>query len=151
MSELYFEDFHPGLTFTSGTVTITRERMITFAEEFDPQAAHLSEELAATSQFGELIASGWHTASLTMRLQIEAGLGRIAGGIMGAGVEKLAWLRPVRPGDELHAVVEITEIRPSRSRPDRGLVTFLTTTVNQNGEPVETMLGTVIAPKRPQS
>lgn len=151
MNDLYYDDFHPGQTFTSRTMTMTRERIVAFGEEFDPQPQHISEAAAAQSNFGQLIASGWHTAALTMRLQYEAAFGRIANGGMGAGVEKLTWLRPVRPGDALHVVVEVKEMRPSNSRPDRGLITFLTTTVNGDGHPVETMLGTVLVPRRPKA
>ncbi len=149
MTDLYYDDFQPSQSFTSRPETITRDRIVAYAEEFDPQPQHISEEAAKTSNFGELVASGWHTAAVSMRLQYEAVFRRIANGGMGAGVDKLTWLRPVRPGDALHVVVEVKEVRPSASRPNRGLVTFLTTTLNQHGDPVETMLGTVIVPRRP--
>ena len=148
MSDLYYEDFQVGQSFTSRALEVTRERIIAFGEEFDPQPQHISEAAAATSNFGTLIASGWHTAALTMRLQFEAAFSRIAGGGVGAGIQNLTWLRPVRPGDALHVVVEVSELRPSNSRPDRGIIRFLTTTVNQHGQPVETMLGTVLVPRR---
>ena len=145
---MVFEDFQIGQTFSSEPQTLTRERIIEFGEEFDPQPAHLSDELAAASQFGELIASGWHTACVAMRLTYDACFARIEGGGMGAGVEKLTWIRTVRPGDALHAVVEVTEKRESRSRPDKGIINFLTTAFNQDGERVLTMLATVIVPRR---
>ena len=148
MNDLYYEDFQVGQSFTSRALEVTRERIIAFGEEFDPQPQHISEAAAATSNFGTLIASGWHTAALTMRLQFEAAFSRIVGGGVGAGIQNLTWLRPVRPGDALHVVVEVSELRPSNSRPDRGVVRFLTTTVNQHGQPVETMLGTVLVPRR---
>ena len=148
MSDLYYEDFQVGQSFTSRALEVTRERIIAFGEEFDPQPQHVSEAAAATSNFGTLIASGWHTAALTMRLQFEAAFCRIAGGGVGAGIQNLTWLRPVQPGDALHVVVEVSELRPSNSRPDRGVIRFLTTTVNQHGQPVETMLGTVLVPRR---
>lgn len=151
MNDLHYDDFQPGQSFTSGRIAMTRERIIQFGEEFDPQPQHMSEEAAATSNFGELIASGWHTACVSMRLQYEAAFCRIANGGMGAEVAKLAWLRPVRPGDELYVTVEVSEMRQSRSRPDRGIITFLTTTFNQHDQPVETMLGTVIVPRRRQA
>ncbi len=151
MNDLYYEDFQPGQRFTSRTVTMTRERIVAYAEEFDPQPQHLGEDAAKASQFGELVASGWHTASLSMRLQYEAGLGRIRGGGMGAQVDKLSWPRPVRPGDALHVVLEVKDMRPSRSRPDRGIITFHTTTLNQNGETVQTMVGVVLTPRRPEA
>ncbi len=151
MNDMYYDDFHPGQRFTSRTVPMTRERIVAYAEEFDPQPQHLDEEQAKSSQFGELVASGWHTASLSMQLQYEAGLGRIKGGGMGAQIEKLAWPRPVRPGDALHVVLEVKEMRPSRSRPDRGIITFLTTTLNQDGATVQTMTGVVLTPRRPEA
>ena len=116
MNDLYYDDFHVGQSFTSRPLEVTRERIVAFGEEFDPQPQHVSEETAATSNFGALIASGWHTAAISMRLQFEAAFRRIAGGGVGAGVENLTWLRPVRPGDALHVVVEVKERRP----PTRG-------------------------------
>jgi acyl dehydratase len=148
MNDLYYDDFHVGQSFTSRSQEMTRERIIAYGEEFDPQPQHISEDAAAASNFGRLIASGWHTASVSMRLQYEAAFHRIANGGMGAQVEKLAWVRPVLPGDELHVVVEVQEMRPSKSRPDRGVMTFLTTTLNQRNETVETMVGTVLVPRR---
>jgi acyl dehydratase len=146
---MYYEDFHLGDTFTSGTQLVTRERIIAFAEEFDPQPQHLGEEAAAKSNFGRLVASGWHTASVSMRLQYDVAFRRIASGGMGAEIEKLTWLRPVLPGDELHVEVEVEEMRPSNSRPDKGIITFRTTTLNQRNEKVQTMRGIVLVPRRP--
>jgi acyl dehydratase len=151
VNDMYFDDFHVGQSFTSRPQVVTRERIIAYAEEFDPQPQHISEEAAAKSNFRELIASGWHTASVSMRLQYEAVFNRIANGGMGAEIEKLTWIRPVRPGDELDVVVEVQDMRVSKSRPERGIMTFLTTTLNQKDEPVETMRGVVLVPRRPQS
>ena len=151
MDDMYYDDFQLGQRFVSRSLTMTRERIVAFGQEFDPQPQHIGEAEAADSNFGELIASGWHTASVSMRLQYEAAFCRIAKGGMGAQVEKLSWLRTVRPGDMLHVVAEVHAMRPSNSRPDRGIITFLTTTVNQDGETVETMLGTVITPRRAQA
>ncbi len=148
MSELYFDDFEVGQSFTSRAQVMTRERIIAFGEEFDPQPQHIDDAAAAKSNFGELVASGWHTAALSMRLQYEAAFVRIANGGVGAGVEQLTWTRPVRPGDALHVVVEVKEMRPSASRPTRGLVRFLTTTINQDGQIVQTMIGTVFVPRK---
>jgi acyl dehydratase len=147
---IYYDDLAVGQVFMSRAEAMPRERMISFAEEFDPQPQHLSEELARGSMFGELVASGWHTAALTMRLQLESLLGRFPGGGMGAQIEKLAWVRPVRPGDTLRVKAEIMDMRPSRSRPDRGLITVLTTTLNQDDEPVQTMTAAILIPRRPQ-
>ena len=147
MNNLYFDDFHVGQRFTSREMTMTRERIVQFGEEFDPQPQHLNEDDAAKSNFGMLIASGWHTAAATMRLQYEAAFSRIANGGVGAGVELLNWVRPVRPGDILHVDVEVQAMRPSNSRSDRGLITFLTTTINQDGQTVQTMVGKVLVPR----
>ncbi len=146
---IYYEDLTAGQVFMSRAETIGRERIVSFAQEFDPQPQHLDEELARGSMFGELVASGWHTAALTMRLQLEALQDRFPSGSMGAQIDKLAWLRPVRPGDVLHVKAEIMELRPSRSRPDRGLVTVQTTTLNQRDEAVQVMTATILAPRRP--
>lgn len=147
--DLYWEDIGVGQVITSRTQVMTRDRIVAFAEEFDPQPQHLSEEAARGSLFGELVASGWHTASITMRLQLEAMMGRFPGGSLGAQIDTLAWRRPVRPGDELRAQVEILAKRPSGSRPDRGLVTLKTTTLNQRDETVQEMTASILAPRRP--
>ena len=98
--------------------------------------------------FGTLVASGWHTGSLTMRLQLEAVMDRMPGGAMGAQVDSLAWRRPVLPGDALYAVVEVLECRPSRSRPERGVLQLKTTTYNQRDEAVMEMTAAVLVPRR---
>ena len=144
---LFYEDFHVGQVFTSATHAMDRDRLVAFAEEFDPQPQHIDEHQAKSSHFGTLVASGWHTAALTMRLQLDAILGRISGGAMGAQVDTLAWRRPVLPGDLLHATIEVKAMRPTRSRPDRGLVTFLTTTLNQRDEPVMEMTAALMVPR----
>jgi acyl dehydratase len=145
---LYLEDLAVGQTFRSGTVTIDHDRIKTFAAEFDPQPFHLDEQAASASPFGALVASGWHTAALTMRLLVEGEL-RIAGGLLGAGVEDLRWSRPVRPGDTLRVESEILEVRPSGSRPDRGIVRVRSTTLNQEGQPVLVQVGNLVVPRRP--
>ncbi len=147
--DLYWEDIGVGQVMTSRTQVMTRDRIVAFAEEFDPQPQHLSEEAARGSLFGELVASGWHTASVTMRLQLEAMMGRFPGGSLGAQIDTLAWRRPVRPGDEIRAQVEVLAKRPSGSRPDRGLVTLKTTTLNQRDETVQEMTASILAPRRP--
>ena len=147
---LYYEDLSVGQGFLSRAEAIGRDRIVAFAQEFDPQPQHLDEDAARGSMFGELVASGWHTAALTMRLQLDCVVGRFPGGSLGAQIDTLAWLRPVRPGDLLRAKVEVMQMRPSRSRPDRGLVTFRTTTLNQREEPVQVMTASVLVPRRPQ-
>jgi acyl dehydratase len=146
---LYFEDLAVGQTFTAGPIVVTRERLIAFATEFDPQPQHLGEAQAKNSLFGELVASGWHTGAVTMRLMIEGAMPKLAGGAAGAGVEALAWPAPVRPGDALTATGEILELRASRSRPERGLMKFRTVTTNQDGTVVQTVTATIMVPRRP--
>lgn len=145
----YYDDIEVGQVVTSRAHLMTRERVVAFAAEFDPQPQHLDEEAARGSMFGELVASGWHTASVTMRLQLEAFMGRFPGGALGAQVDVLGWRRPVRPGDELRARVEVLAMRPSGSRPDRGLLTLKTTTLNQRDEAVQEMTAAVLVPRRP--
>ena len=146
---IYYEDLSVGQVFLSRAETLSRDRIVAFAQEFDPQPQHLDEDAARGSMFGELVASGWHTAALTMRLQLDSVMGRFPGGSLGAQIDKLAWLRPVRPGDRLRARAEIMDMRLSRSRPDRGLVTIQTTTLNQRNEPVQVMTASVLVPRRP--
>jgi acyl dehydratase len=136
MSERYFEDFAVGQKFHSASATITAERIKSFAAEFDPQPFHLDEEAAKRSLFRGLAASGWHTAAVTMRLLVESDL-HPAGGTIGAGGEDLKWPRPVRPGDVLRVEGEVLEMRPSKSRPELGIVKVRLTTYNQAGEPVQ--------------
>jgi acyl dehydratase len=134
-SERYLEDFAVGQTFGSGRLRIDKERTIAFAAEFDPQPFHLDEVAARRSIFGGLTASGWHTAALTMRLLVESEL-EPAGGIIGAGLDECRWPRPVHPGDELRIECEVIEVRPSKSRPQQGLIKLRTATLNQDDEVV---------------
>lgn len=149
MTVRYLEDFAVGQTFGSGRLRVEKERIKAFAAEFDPQPFHLDEDAARRSIFGGLVASGWHTAALTMRLLVESEF-KPAGGLIGAGIDEFRWPRPVRPGDELRVESEILEVRPSRSRPEQGLVKVKTTTMNQNGEPVQIYIGNLIVPRRPK-
>ena len=148
MTERYLEDFAAGQTYGSGRLRIDKERIKTFAAEFDPQPFHLDEEAARDTIFRGLAASGWHTAALTMRLLVESEL-KPAGGIVGAGFDEFRWPRPVRPGDELRVESEVLEVRPSKSRPEQGLIKVKTTTLNQNDEPVQVSVGNLIVPRRP--
>ena len=118
-----------------------------FAAEFDPQPFHLDEQAAERSFFRGLAASGWHTAALTMRLLVGSEL-EPAGGIVGAGFDECRWPRPGRPGDELHLEIEVLEVRPSKSRPQQGLVKLRTTTLNQRNEPVQVSVGNLVVPRR---
>lgn len=144
---LYFEDVAVGQSFRSGHLEVTAEGIRAFAAEFDPQPFHLDEAAAATSLFGGLAASGWHTAALTMRLLVGSEF-RPVGGVLGAGADELRWPRPVRPGDRLHVVSEVLETRLSRSRPEYGLVKLRTTTYNQNHEPVQILVANLLMVRR---
>ncbi len=144
----YLEDFAAGQIYKSGRLKVDAEQIKSFAKQFDPQPFHLDEEAAKDTIFRGLAASGWHTAALTMRLLAE-GEFRPADGIIGVGFDELSWPRPVRPGDELHATSEVLEVRPSKSRPDRGLIRVRTTTFNQKDETVQIFTGNLIVPRRP--
>ncbi|MDB5925001.1 MAG: acyl dehydratase [Betaproteobacteria bacterium] len=148
MTDRYLEDFDVGQIFGSGTLRVDTEDIKRFAAEFDPQPFHLDEAKARDSMFHGLAASGWHTAALTMRLLVESEV-KPAGGLIGAGVEALRWPRPVRPGDVLHLESEVMEVRPSTSRPQQGLIKLQTTTLNQNGEPVQIFVANLLVPRRP--
>jgi len=143
---LYLDDLHVGQRFTSGTHLIDEEQIKVFARQFDPQPFHLDAEAAKGTLFEGLVASGWHTAAITMRLLV-ASL-PIAGGLIGAGGE-IAWPKPTRPGAVLHVESEIVELRPSRSRPDRGLATIRSETRNQLGEIVQVLVAKLVVPRRP--
>jgi len=148
MTKRYLEDFSVGQKFGSGRLQIDEGRIKSFAREFDPQPFHLDDEAARDSIFRGLAASGWHTAALTMRLLVESEL-KPAGGIVGAGFDEFRWPRPVRPGDELHLESEVLEVRPSKSRPDQGMIKVRTTTMNQNDEVVQVSVGNLMVPRRP--
>jgi len=144
---LAYEDLVPGWRRTFTPRTVSREDIVRFAREWDPQPFHLDEEAARRTHFGGLVASGWHTACLAMRIVVD---GFLSGSIsMGSpGLEKLEWLRPVRPDDPLTLTIEVLEARPSRSKPDRGSVKFGYTLVNGAGETVFTQVAWVIFGRR---
>lgn len=144
---LHFDDLRVGQRFESAKRVVSEDEIKAFAAQFDPQPFHLDAEAAAESLFGGLAASGWHTAALTMRLLVDSSA-PMSGGAVGAGVE-IAWTRPVRPGDELHVVSEILDARPSRSKPDRGIVTMRSETRNQRGEAVQVLTSKIVLPRRP--
>jgi acyl dehydratase len=150
MGDRFLEDFSIGQTFRSGSVGITADDIKRFAAEFDPQPFHLDETLARDTLFGDLAASGWHTAALTMKLLVGSDFSP-AGGIVGVGFEELRWPKPVRPGDELHAESEVLDVRPSKSNAKTGLLKFRTTTLNQHGEAVQISVGTIIVRRQPSS
>lgn len=146
MEFLYFEDLHPGRRFTSAKHAIDEGQIRAFAAAFDPQPFHLDDVAARKSIFGGLVASGWHTAAITMRLNVTGGL-PIAGGLIGLGGD-LAWPKPVRPGDVLHVESEVIEVIPSRSRPDRGTVVLRSETRNGRGETVQITTVKLLVPRR---
>jgi len=130
MSERFFEDFEPGQVYELGSRSVTEADIVAFASEWDPQPFHIDPEAATKSVFGGLIASGWHTGALWMRLYVDSLLGGSAS--QGSpGLEELRWLAPVRPGDTLHGSLTVLETRPSERRPDRGTVRIRGEMVNQ--------------------
>ena len=144
----HFEDLRVGQRFSSGTHALDEAQIKSFARQFDPQPFHVDDDQARDTLFGGLAASGWHTAAITMRLMV--GGVPLAGGIIGAGGE-INWPKPTRPGDVLHVESEIVEITPSRSRPDRGMVTVRSETLNQRGETVQVLTAKLIVPRRAEA
>ncbi len=131
----YFDDYVPGTTYDCGSVRVGQAEIIAFAKEYDPQPFHVDPVAAASGPFGGLVASGWHTAALVMRLIVDNYLSAEAS-LGSAGLDELRWPHPVRPGDTLGVRVTILEARRSQSRPDRGIVKSLIEAVNQDGQTV---------------
>ena len=146
-SGLYLDDFAPGQIYTARPIPISADAIKAYARQFDPQPFHTDEALARATFFRGLAASGWHTASLTMSLVVQAL--PIAGGVIGGGVDELRWPTPLRPGDELRLEGEIMEVRPSRTKPGQGLMRVRTTTLNREGQAVQTMIANLVVPRRP--
>ncbi len=144
----YFEDFKPGDVIELGRRTLTKEAIIAFATEFDPQVFHLDEEAAKHTIYGGLIASGWHTGSLMMRLLYD-GLIKDTVSLGSPGIDELRWLKPVRPGDTLAARMTVLECAPSRSKPDRGIIRSVLEMRNQHGDVVVTLKGLSLLRRRP--
>ncbi len=139
MTELYFDDFSVGDRFTTRGVTVTESMIIDFALSYDPQPFHIDVEAGRQSNYGGLIASGFHTLALGFRMVLETGIFRAAS--MGSpGFDELRWLKPVRPGDTLHAELEVVDKKPSSSKPDRGIMRAAYRIRNQKGEEVLTFL-----------
>jgi acyl dehydratase len=137
MPDLYFEDIEPGGVYELGTRTVTESEIVAFAREWDPQPFHTDPEAAKGSVFGGLIASGWHTGSMWMRMYVDTMLGSAARG--SPGIEELRWLAPVRPGDTLSGRLTVLEATPSATRPDRGTIRIRGEMVNQDGVTVMSM------------
>jgi acyl dehydratase len=146
MTELYLEDFAVGQRFTSADHALDADQIKAFAAQFDPQPFHLREADADKSFFKGLAASGWHTASITMSLLFKSGM-PIAGGLIGAGCE-IEWPRPVRPGDTLRVQSEVLAVTPSRSRPDRGMISLRSETRNQKDEVVQILTSRMLVWRR---
>ena len=142
MKERYFEDLKRGDRFKSETYTVNEEQIISFAREFDPQPFHLDLAVARQTMFKELIASGWHTAAITMRLFVQTL--NFAEGAIGLGVDELRWPNAVKPGDALQVETEIVDLRESRSKPSHGIVRLRNVTTNQRGEIVQTMAASAL-------
>jgi acyl dehydratase len=137
--ERYLDDFAEGERFVTPGITVTESEIIDFALKYDPQSFHLDANAAANSLYGGLIASGFHTLSLCFRLFIQSGI--LASCSMGSpGIDELRWLAPVRPGDTLHSEVEVQEVKPSRSKPDRGILRLKYAAINQHGDAVLTFI-----------
>jgi len=145
-SVLYFDDLHVGQRFVTGIYRIDESEIVDFASRFDPQPFHTDPEAAKHTFFQGLVASGWHTAGISMRLLIEGGA-PIAGGHIGAGAE-ISWPKPTRPGSELHVESEVMELKPSKSRPEIGIATVRNETRDQFGETVQVMTAKMIVPRR---
>ena len=144
--ERYFDDLKVGDRFKSESLEVTEKQVIEFAHKFDPQMFHLTRKSAERTIFKGLIASGWHTAAMTMRLFVQRL--NFAEGAIGLGVDELRWPNPVRPGDVLQVETEIVDLRLSRSKPNCGILRLRNVTTNQRGEIVQTMFANAIVPRR---
>ena len=150
MTLLYLEDFSPGQVIELGHRSLTQDEIIAFARQFDPQPFHVDEEAAKKSNFGGIIASGWHTAATLMRLMVDGYLGKAAS-LGSPGIDQIRWLLPVRPGDTLTARGTVQTVKRSTSKPDRGVIDILYEVSNQKGERVMTMRGMGMFKSRPAS
>ena len=142
----YFDDFTVGASIESGTYEVTEEEIVEFAGKYDPQFFHLDAEEAKKTHFGGLIASGWHTCAIVMRLLV-TDISDGKSGIGSPGIDQIRWLRPVRPGDQIRVNVTVTDLHASRSRPERGTVHFDYQVFNQEDKLVMTMKGMAMFPR----
>jgi acyl dehydratase len=138
IDDRYFEDYVPGSVYAFGSITVTEEEILEFSRRFDTQGFHTDPVAAERGPFKGLIASGWHTTALMMRLYADHYLSKVAS-LASPGIDELRWLQPVRPGDALSIRATVTQARASRSKPDRGLVHTLVEVLNQRGEVVMTL------------
>ena len=150
VTDRWFEDYHPGAVYEYGYRTVTEAEILAFAGQYDPQPIHVDPAYAAAGPFGGLIASGWHSAAILMRLFADHYLTRV-GSLASPGIDELRWLFPVRPGDVLRIRVTVLEATPSRSKPDRGMVRTLIEVLNQDGNVVMSLKPMNIIARRSQS
>lgn len=144
----YFEDYEPGRVYEFGTLQLTEPEIIEFAQKYDPQQFHIDPQKAAAGEFKGIIASGWQTIGIAMRLYVDHYLSHVAS-LASPGVDEIRWPRPVRRGDSLRIRVEILDARVSRSKPDRGIVRAKLEALNQRDEIVLSMLVVSILGRRP--
>lgn len=149
MTTRYFEDWQVGDSFETRGITVTESQIVDFALLYDPQSMHIDKTVAAEGMFGELIASGFHTLSISFRLFYDMGY-VVHSNIIGLGLDEVRWTAPVRAGDTLRCRVAITALTPSRSKPDRGTMSFKATTLNQRDEEVLHYGSTCILRNRPE-
>lgn len=145
----YFEDVEVGAKRSFGRYEVTREEVVEFARNYDPQPFHLDDDAAARTHFGRLAASGWHTCAMTMRMLVDNVLNEEQASLGAAGIDELRWKRPVFPGDVLRCETEVLEKTPSRSRPDMGSVRTKTVVFNQQDEPVLSLISLGLIRTRP--
>lgn len=148
VEDRYFDDYPHGAIFEYGSIQLDQDEVIAFAGKYDPQPMHTDPAFAATGPFNGLIASGWHTAALAMRLYVDHYLSHAAS-LASPGIDELRWLRPARPGDRLSIRVTVLDKVPSRSKPDRGMVRALVEALNDQGEVIMTMKAMSLIGKRP--
>src|SRR5579864_2295883 len=146
MQQRYFEDLKVGDRFESQAYSVSEEQIVAFAREFDPQPFHIDRDVAATTMFGGIFASGWHTAAIMMRLFVQTL--NFAEGAIGLGVDELRWPNAVKPGDVLQVETEILDVRESRSKPTQGIIRIRNVTTNHRGEVVQTMFASALVPRR---
>ena len=144
----YFEDLKVGDKFNTTEYEMAAADIIAFGRQYDPQAFHVDADAARATLFGQLVASGWHTAAVSMRLMVQGDM-KLDGGVIGQAMESMRWPRPVLPGDRLRVVSEVVELRPAPARPDRGLLVLRCRTYNQNGKVVQDMTATLLVARRP--
>jgi acyl dehydratase len=148
---LYLEDMKIGQKASFGNYRVTRDEVIDFASKYDPQPFHLDDDAAAKTHFGRLSASGWHTAAMTMSMLVENLKNAKQAGLGSPGLDELRWLKPVYPGDTLRVETELTDVRPSRSRPEMGSIHSLVTVFNQDDVPVMTIKSIGLVATRPKT